>query len=964
MLRSVEGTTLLKKWTENTDIKTIEWCLVKSRGNRGKDIGIWINPRAFRIYRGMSRSKPLRFFDFSINGNSLEEFEVERRLRLVRILQLLTGPIIFFYAIYSFDLKAYAAAFLNTFCAVVVTVGFLLTFKRPESERSRLDYHAVSIMYFVSLMALQINVFGIDGAMDYIGWIFIYPPLAFSLLGKRDGFILTAIYFLGIVLSLVLNQSPTLMSQSMGSLKFHSLAALVCLAIIAFVNENSRASAPKRLFSEKSRLKELNDQMEKIILRVKESENELSRAKGELELRVEQRTAELISINERLQREINERRQAEEVLRKNEGYFRSLLYNMHEDILVIDHDYRITDVNNKSLTTVGLPREEVIGRPCHEVLHGHNEPCSRHGERCSLHLVFETGRPSSSRHLHRRSDGSKVWVDILLSPLKDERGSVTHIIEAVRDVTDLIRAEEGLQESEERYRTAIESSNDGVAIIREEKYLFVNKKFVDIFGYDRPEEILGKPLSLAVHPDDFKRAVEVSQRRQNGKPVPLRCEFKGVRKDATSVDIEVSATQTSHRGEAVSLVYLRDVTERKRTEQEMAALEEQFRQSQKMEAIGCLAGGVAHDFNNILTVIKGYCDLSLLDLSRNDPQRENVEEILRATQRAADLTRQLLAFSRRQMLNPKVLNVADIIGNLSRMLSRLIGEDIELRMELRPGLSPIYADPSAMDQVLMNLIVNARDAMPRGGILTLQARNIRLDGGFCNQHPFVTPGEYVQVSVIDTGKGMDKETLSRIFDPFFTTREKGSGLGLSVVYGIVKQHKGHIFVSSRPGEGSRFDLYFNVHQDAFTQEAVEALSEEIPRGTETLLVAEDEKEVRELFKPLLEGLGYKVLIACDGEEAIEVFSAYRGRIDLAILDAVMPKLNGPQVYEHIISSSPNLPCLFLSRYSEEIVQRYFSQRLKVPMLHKPVTLRDLGKKVREILDQTKKKLKKIESFKT
>jgi CheY-like chemotaxis protein len=310
------------------------------------------------------------------------------------------------------------------------------------------------------------------------------------------------------------------------------------------------------------------------------------------------------------------------------------------------------------------------------------------------------------------------------------------------------------------------------------------------------------------------------------------------------------------------------------------------------------------------------------------------------------------------MLTPKVLDVADIIGNLSRMLTRLIGEDIELRIEIRPGLSPIYADPSAMDQILMNLIVNARDAMPRGGILTLQALNVRLDENFCHQHPFVRPGEYVQISVIDTGRGMDEKTLSRIFEPFFTTREKGSGLGLAVVYGIVEQHQGHIFASSELNKGSRFDLYFPAHQDAFVQEALEEVLEEIPRGTEMLLIAEDEKEVRELFKLLLEGLGYEVIIACDGEEAIELFSAHQGKIDLAILDAVMPKLNGPQVYEHIVSLCSGLPCLFLSGYSEEIVQRYFSQKLNIPILHKPVTLRDLGMKVREILDKTPKKPKK------
>jgi PAS domain S-box-containing protein len=615
--------------------------------------------------------------------------------------------------------------------------------------------------------------------------------------------------------------------------------------------------------------------------------------------------------------------------------------NMVDGVMVLDAQNRVMDLNPAMQLVIGCTPSGVIGQPVDRVWpEGVDQ------------MELSSDRSGVRKELTLGNGEGKCTYDVRVSPLIDWRGRIYGRIVVLCNITERKQAEEALRESEERYRTAIDSSHDGVAIVRGDEYLFVNKKFMEIFGYDRPEEILGKPLSLVAHPDDFKRVEEISLRRQNGELVPLHDEFKGVRKDGTSIDIEVSATHTHYRGEAVFLVYVRDITERKRTEQEMTALEEQLLYSRKMEAIGLLAGGYAHDFNNLLMLIFGNVELGLMRVEQSHPLYDIFTKIQETVRKASALAVKLLAFGRGQVHQPKVLDVAKLIGNLSEMFDRIIGEGIELKMEFGPNLSPVYADPGSLEQVLMNLTVNARDAMPQGGVLTIQAQNIHLDEKFCSLYPYVKPGDYVKISFTDTGVGMDEGILRRSFDPFFTTKEHGTGLGLAVVYGIVKQHKGYIIASSQSGQGARFDIYLPLQQGSAIQESSKVVRKSILRGTETLLVAEDENEVRELFGAFLEELGYKVFLASDGEEALETFSAHHQAIDLVILDVLLPKLSGPKVYDQMRSLRPNLPCLFFTGYSEEIVRRHFDQNSEIQVLRKPITFEELGRKVREVLDQT------------
>ncbi len=640
-------------------------------------------------------------------------------------------------------------------------------------------------------------------------------------------------------------------------------------------------------------------------------------------------------------RDVTRLREAEEALRASERKYRSIFDYSVLGVFQSTPEGRFITVNPAFAQMTGFASPEEMMEFVTDIP---NQLYASPGDREEFKSAFGNhGLVRQFETLFRRKDGSLFWVLMNVRAIRGDDGRVLYYEGSAEDVTDRKRAKDALKESEERYRTAIESSNDGVAIIKGDEHLYVNRKFVEIFGYDSVEELAGKPQSITVHPDDFPMVARYNEKRQKGEAVPSRYEFKGIRKDGAPVHVEVSATRTTHLGEPVSLAYLRDVTERK-------ILESRLRQSQKMEAVGALAGGIAHDFNNILTVITGYGALLRMGMEKQGQMRIYVDQILEASQKAADLTKGLLTFSRQQAIELSPLDINDIVRGTEKLLKRLLTEDISLKARLAPRKIMVMADATQIDQILFNLAANARDAMKKGGTLIIETKVVELDGPFVKAHGFGEPGRYAVLSFSDTGAGMDSLTKEKIFEPFFTTKEsgKGTGLGLATVYGIVKTHNGYINVYSEPGIGTTFRIY--IPEAEALQKGMREAPPPPRGGKETILIAEDHSEVRGLMKEVLCSRGYTVIEATDGEDAVKRFKEHGG-IDLLVFDSVMPRKSGREAYEAIRKTDPRVRVIFTSGYTKDIILDKGIQDGEFDFIKKPIGPNEMLEKVREVLDR-------------
>jgi PAS domain S-box-containing protein len=536
---------------------------------------------------------------------------------------------------------------------------------------------------------------------------------------------------------------------------------------------------------------------------------------------------------------------------------------------------------------------------------------------------------------------------------RDELGKLTESFNKMSRT--IMEQQEEVSKYTRQLQTLSENAPFGMVMIAKDgTFEYINPKFRELVGYDLNDIPNGKTWFRKAYPDPTYRHHVIStwindlEGLKSGEKRPRT--FTVTCKGGTEKIINFIPVQLE-TGE--NLIACEDITELKRAEEEKAVLQEQLRQSQKVEAVGCLAGGIAHDFNNLLTVIKGYSQLSSIELKEGDPLRGNIDEIQNATDRAASLTRQLLAFSRRQVMEMKILDLNTLLRDLEKMLRRVIGEDIEMVIQLAEDLGRVRADVGQIEQVIMNLAVNGRDAMPNGGKLTIETANVELDEFYARSHVDVKPGHYVMFSVSDTGVGMTPEVRERIFEPFFTTKEKGkgTGLGLSTSYGIVKQSEGDIWVYSVQGKGTTFKIYLPRVNEPLEEIRKEVLKEELPRGNETILIVEDEEEVRKLAGKILERQGYRILEASQGDDALRISERHGGPIGLILVDVIMPGMSCSELAKHLKSPHPKMKVVYMSGYTDNAIVRHGVLEKGVNYIQKPFTMEGLARKVREVLDK-------------
>jgi len=634
-------------------------------------------------------------------------------------------------------------------------------------------------------------------------------------------------------------------------------------------------------------------------------------------------------------------KEAAAALREGEARFRTLVENAPDAIVVLDTESgKFCDCNENALRLFRLTREELMRCGPGELSPAFQPDAQPSALAAREWVDRATGATPYFVWTHRNSQGEEIPCEVrvvrLPSPARNLiRGSIL-------DITERKRGEEALRESEARYRGLVNNATYGIYwVTLDGDLLDANPALVQMLGYESIEELLDIDNTLLLYRDSAVREA-VANRYRNHDRGDATVEWKRQNGKTISVRLIGRRSRDARRNTDCVEVIVEDVTER-------IALEKQLRQGQKFGAIGQLAGGIAHDFNNIIGAILGWAEMGLEETGAESRLHRHFEKIRHQAVRAVALTRQLLAFARRQILEPRNMDMNQNVTETLSLLEKVIGSNIEIKT----NLTLVRADPTQVDQVIMNLCINARDAMPGGGCLTIETGDAVFDEKYCALHSFARPGHYTMLAVTDTGTGMDAATLDRIFEPFFTTKEtgKGTGLGLATVYGIVSQHDGFLQVYSEVNIGTTFRIYLPVTPTAEITPVNDEDSRPVRGGAETILIAEDHERLHELARETLANLGYDVVLASDGEEAVRVFQANRDRIDLLLLDAVLPKINGSEAYARISAEKQDVPVIFATGYSPEMELLHSAQELGLTVLQKPYVPREMARRVRETLDR-------------
>ena len=632
-------------------------------------------------------------------------------------------------------------------------------------------------------------------------------------------------------------------------------------------------------------------------------------------------------------------------LLEREELFHLISENAADMIAVVDMEGKRLFNSLSYQRALGYSPEELGASSAYEQIH----PTDRERVKNAAEEAWRSGIGKTLDYRFRHKDGTWLVLESTSSVIRGADGQSGKLVIVNRDVTERKRAEEALRRSEADFRSVVEDAPYGICRASiEGRFLQANPALQKMLGYEPEQVLLSKNLATDIFRCDgeYQRLTEILTRAEEIKDIEM--EWK--RQDGTPITVQCSGRRINDESgvPAYFEVFVQDVTEKR-------VLERQLRMAQKMEAIGRLSGGIAHDFNNLLGVIIGYGGVLRKALGENNALRGHALEIEKAGQRAASLTKQLLAFSRQQVLTLTVLDLNTLASDMERMLPRLLGEDIEVSLALDSELGRVKADQSQIEQVIMNLAVNARDAMPTGGKLKIQTANADLDQTYTRNHPGSKVGSYILLAVSDTGTGMDAEILAQIFEPFFTTKEpgKGTGLGLATVYGIVKRSNGYIWVDSKPGMGSTFQIYLPRYTGHAEEERRADPGERL-RGSETILLVEDAEPLGKLARIFLETGGFRVSSAASGKEALEVAARYPGTFDLLLTDVVMPGMNGRVLAEQLLPRQPGMKVLYMSGYTDSFIAGHGVLEAGIHLLHKPFTEETLLRKVREVLDGGKK----------
>jgi two-component system, cell cycle sensor histidine kinase and response regulator CckA len=655
-----------------------------------------------------------------------------------------------------------------------------------------------------------------------------------------------------------------------------------------------------------------------------------------------------------LTNDITKRKQTEESLRESESRYHALFMHMNQGVILLQADGKVLDVNPAALSMLGLTKDELIGKipdhPDWEVVHEDDSIFLR--EEYPMAVTLRTGTAANAAMgLWDPSRKSRIWMEVNATPLLlDGDNKPYQVLITLHDITERKLA----QAEQDRLAAAIEQTGEVVVIIDTNKIIqYANPAFETVTGYKR-EDAIGRQLpALIIDSQDEEFHRRFWDTLKSGKPWKGRLINR--KKDGSLYTDEATVSPVLNASGAIVnyVCVTRDITEYLKLQNEKEKLQEQFLQMQKIESVGRLAGGIAHDFNNMLSVISGHTQMALETLDTANPLYVHLQEINMAALRSADLTRQLLAFARKQTIAPKVLNLNSTVGRSLSVMQRLIGEDIDLSWNPGRNLWPVRIDPAQIDQVLTNLAVNSRDAIEQHGKVAIETSNVVIDEAYCSGHRGFVPGEYVRLSFSDDGCGMDKEVIDHLFEPFFTTKEvgKGTGLGLATVYGIIRQNDGFIIIYSEPGRGTTLKIYLPRYSGEKTAAEETGIRTEPPRGgIETILVVEDELSVLKLTKLMLEHMGYTVIAASAPSEALRLAEIHDGEIHLLLVDVVMPEMTGRELSEKLSPLRPGLKTVFMSGYTADVIAHRGVLDEGVHFIQKPFSAKDLSAKMREVLE--------------